>query len=252
MGKKLGALMSSANELSPADQLRLLLGWGGEGALSHVLSNVDVVPADLIDGVISLVVSRDPMVAVDAIDALGRTDDLDQARTAAIDALWEASSSGSHLVRAAVAENIEYLDDRAHRRELESLVDDRHWMVRAWAIGSFTTLYPKRAGKVIARRLSVEGSLMPRASCLASLFRLGKKGVLPELIQLLRSRNYRVRIAVSRYLCEALLKKGTRREVGLGAAAIRQQLEREPTRAAEAALNEALAELMPRGGSTGG
>lgn len=155
--------------------------------------------------------------------------------------LLELLSDSDPLVRIAAIESLEcYLDPDVVLR-IRELLADKDPLVRGYAALALGETGNASLAETLRARLE-EAEPGESVCILSALIRLGHHGLLRDLLEMLRERDYRVRCAVANLLCDLLdvLEKQQRNDV---LEALKRAQRMEMTKAALSSIRAALSEL---------
>jgi HEAT repeat protein len=136
-------------------------------------------------------------VRYDAAECIGI---LQKGRNSSPPGLKDLLRDRSAVVRAQAVESLALLEDRSALPNVVLLLSDENPVVRSYAASMVGMLGGRAYLKIISRSLSRENHDLARIGLYEALFLLGKRKVLPAMLMLLESSDYRVRCSVANTL----------------------------------------------------
>lgn len=164
-------------------------------------------------------------------------------------ALIRSLRDPNELVRIEAAESLGAVGDRKALPSLWKALDDRSPLVRSYIAGAIGSVGGERDVARLEERLRRERSDTARLGFYQALHMLGRRGVLKDLLELLRSDDYRVRCAAANILSNVA---ADRADTPLVMSALRKALRSESTVAAKSSFRAGLRTLgsqYPSGGA---
>jgi len=111
----------------------------------------------------------------------------------------------NELVRIQAVESMVAIGDKKTLPKLWKAIHDPSPLVRSYAGGAIGSLGRKADIKRLGITLKKERSATAKIGILQALFELGETSVLPSIFELLKSKDYRVRCAVTNTLCDVIV-----------------------------------------------
>lgn len=158
-------------------------------------------------------------------------------------ALIRALQDRSELVRVQAAESLGLIADRTALRALWVALKDRSGLVRGYVASAIGDLGTDKDVMRLRRALALERSPRAKVGYYAALHKLGDREAIPQLIELTRTKDYRVRCAAANNLGRLASR---RREAEAVSRALRAAIREEPTVAARSSFRSSLQLLRER------
>lgn len=152
-------------------------------------------------------------------------------------ALIRGLQDRSELVRVQSAESLGLIGDRTALRPLWMALKDRSGLVRGYVASAIGDLGTNKDVVRLRRVLARERSPRTKVGYYAALHKLGEREAISQLIELMRSADYRVRCAVANNLGRLVSR---RREAETVSRALRAAMRGEPTVAARSSFRSSL------------
>lgn len=152
-------------------------------------------------------------------------------------ALIRALQDRSELVRVQAAESLSLIGDQTAVRPLWMALKDRSGLVRGYVASAIGDLGTNRDVGRLRRALAGERSPRAKVGYYAALHKLGDREAIPQLIELMRSADYRVRCAAANNLGRLARR---RREAEAVSRALRAAMRGERTAAARSSFRSSL------------
>lgn len=147
------------------------------------------------------------------------------------------------LVRLHVAESLGSIGDKKSLPRLWKTIRDRSPLVRRYVVSAIGELGGKAELGRLQRELKNEKNDTTKLGYYTAIYNLGNKDILPALLALLKSKDYRVRCATANTLSEFTLNNSNASTI---LAELKRTLKGETTIAAKSALKECIGEIQKR------
>jgi len=147
------------------------------------------------------------------------------------------------LVRIEVAETLGKIGDSRVLPSLWEQIHDRSPLVRSYIAAAIGTLGTQKDAKKLRQNLSTEKSDEVKLGYYTALDDLGDEKILPQLLGILQSKDYRVRCATANTLSEFTLNNSNAFTI---LAELKRTLKGETTIAAKSALKECIGKIQKR------
>lgn len=158
-------------------------------------------------------------------------------------ALIRALRDRSDLVRVEAAESLGLIRDRRALRALWRALKDQSGLVRGYVASAIGDIGSEKDLTRLRRALATERSPMAKVGFYEALHKLGRRDAIPQLIELTRARDYRVRCAAANTLGRLASR---RQEAETVSRALRAAIREEPTVAARSSFRSSLRLLRER------